>query len=239
MEILSQLSAVDMMTLTMSGLGLVGGVISTVITMNAKHYEDQRQLRMTVGDFAQKILALRAEDDMLNIKALRGEERTEEFNLARANNLRSQKTLARLMMDALDDLKRPASPTEYELLGSALTVNGDNTGDKFWRLAINRTKDAPGKLSILYQYAYTLVRYGREADGEKVFQEALGLAGNDPVQEGYTHQTRGQALHALRKMPEAGQAFDRAHACYSRIAAPGVRDSYLQVLASARQTLGV
>lgn len=239
MDFFSQLTTVDMATLFMSGLGLMGGVISTLITMNAKHYEDQRQLRMTVGDFAQKILALRAEDDMLNIKALRGEERTEEFNLARANNLRSQKTLARLMMDVLEDLKRPASPTEYELLGAALTVNGDPTGDKFWRLAISRTKDAPGKLSILYQYAYTLVRYGREPDGEKVFQEALALAGNDPVQEGYTHQTRGQALHALRKLTEAGQAFDRAESCYARITAPGVRDSYLQVLASARQTLGV
>lgn len=239
MDVLSQLSTVDVMTLTMSGLGLVGGVISTLITMNAKHYEDQRQLRMTVGDFAQKILNLRAEDDMLNIKALRGEERTEEFNLARANNLRSQKTLARLMMDALDDLKRPASPTEYELLGSALTVNGDNAGDKYWRLAINRTKDAPGKLGVLYQYAYMLVRYGRESDGEKVFQEALGLAANDPVQEGYTHQTRGQALHAIRRLPEASQAFDRAQNCYVRIEAEGVRNSYLQVLSSARQTLGV
>lgn len=236
---LSQLTAVDMATLSMSALALVGGAISTLITMNAKYYEDQRQLRMTVGDLAQKILALRAEDDLLNVKALRGEQRNEEFALAHANNLRSQKTLARLMMDALEELKHPASPTEYELLGSALTVNGDVAGDKYWRLAIARTADTAGKRAIINQFAYALIRYGREADGERAFKEALALAGGDPIHEGYTHETRARALHAVRKLPEASAAFDEADRCYLRIAEPGTRDWCRQALASARATVGL
>jgi hypothetical protein len=239
MEFLTQLSAVDMATLTMSAVGLIGGVISTLITMNAKHYEDQRQLRMSVGDFAQKILALRAEDDLLNVKALRREERNEEFVLAHANNLRSQKTLARLMMDLLDELKRPASPTEYELLASALTVNGDPAGDKYWRLAIARTADVAGKRAIIIQFAYALMRHGREADGERAFKEALASTGGDPIQEGYIHETRARALHAIRKLPEARAAFDEADAIYQRIAEPGTRTLCRESLASARETVGL
>ena len=35
MNFLSQLSVVDMATLTMSAVGLIGGIMSTLITMNA------------------------------------------------------------------------------------------------------------------------------------------------------------------------------------------------------------
>ena len=239
MNFLSQLSVVDMATLTMSAVGLIGGIMSTLITMNAKYYEDQRQLRMGVGDFAQKILALRAEDELLNVKALRREERNEEFALAHANNLRSQKTLARLMMDLLEELKRPASPTEYELLGSALTANGDPAGDKYWRLAIARTTDVPGKRAIINQFAYALVRHGREADGERAFAEALASTGGDPVQEGFVHETRGRALHAIRKLPDAKAAFDKADAAYMRIPDEGARQIWRESLASARATVGL
>lgn len=239
MEFLSQLTVVDVATLSMSALALVGGAISTVMTMNAKHYEDQRQLRMVVGDLAQKILALRAEDDLLNVKALRGEARNEEFALAHANNLRSQKTLARLMIDTLRELKCPASATEYELLGSALTVNGDPAGDKYWRLAIARTTDTPGKRAVINQFAYALIRYGREADGERSFKEALVLADGDPIHEGYAHETRARALHAIRRLAEASAAFDEADVCYGRIVDPGTRDWCRQALASARATVGL
>jgi len=239
MAFLTELSAADMASLTMSAVGLIGGVISTMITMNAKRYEDQRQLRMSVGDFAQKILALRAEDELLNVKALRREERNEEFVLAHANNLRSQKTLARLMMDLLEELKRPASPTEYELLGSALTANGDAAGDKYWRLAIARTADVPGKRAIINQFAYALVRNGREADGERAFKEALSTAGGDPVQEGFIHETRARALHAIRRLAEARAAFDQADAAYTRFADEGARQVWRESLASARATVGL
>lgn len=239
MEFLSQLSVVDMATLTMSAIGLIGGVVSTMITMNAKYYEDQRQLRMSVGDFAQKILALRAEDELLNVKALRREERNEEFVLAHANNLRSQKTLARLMMDLLEELKRPASPTEYELLGSALTVNGDPAGDKYWRLAIARTADIAGKRAIINQFAYALVRHGRQEDGERAFKEALATTAGDPVQEGYVHESRARALHAIRKLADAKAAFDQADAAYTRIADEGTRQICRESLASARATVGL
>jgi len=239
MAFLTELSAADMASLTMSAVGLIGGVISTMITMNAKRYEDQRQLRMSVGDFAQKILALRAEDELLNVKALRREERNEEFVLAHANNLRSQKTLARLMMDLLEELKRPASPTEYELLGSALTANGDAAGDKYWRLAIARTADVSGKRAIINQFAYALVRNGREADGERAFKEALSTAGGDPVQEGFIHETRARALHAIRRLAEARAAFDQADAAYTRFADEGARQVWRESLASARATVGL
>jgi hypothetical protein len=239
MEFLSQLTAVDVATLSMSALALIGGAISTVITTNAKYYEDQRQLRMVVGDLAQKILALRAEDDLLNVKALRNEIRTEEFALAHANNLRSQKTLARLMMDTLEQLKHPASPTEYELLGSALTANSDAAGDKYWRLAIARTTDTPGKRAIINQFAYALIRYGRHPEGERAFKEAVALAGGDPIHEGYAHETRARALHAARRLDEASAAFDEADASYGRIVDPGTRDWCRQALASARATVGL
>ena len=239
MELFSQLSTVDAVTLGMSALGLFGGVVSTVITMNAKYYEDQRQLRMTVGDLTQKLLVLRGEDELLNVKALRGEERSEEFALAHANNLRTQNALARLMVDALDLLKRSASSVEYEILATTLTTNGDRSADKYWRLAMGRAREIADRRATLVQYAYALVRFGREVEGEARFEEAMGMAIGDPVQEGYITETRGRALHAIRKAQEARAAFDKAQACYLRIPDEGTRDLCVNALKSARATVGL
>lgn len=239
MEFLSQLTVVDMATLSMSALALVGGVISTAITLNAKFYEDQRQLRMTAGDLTQKLLTLRAEEQLLNIKALRRQEGIEEFTAARDNNMKSQHTLARLMMDTLQELKRPATAAEYEVLAAALTSNGDTAGDKYWRLAIAKTTNPVVKRGVIIQFAYALTRYGRQDDGEIAFKEALTLAGGDPYGEGHTHETRARALHAALKPVEAKAAFEAAETCYSRIADPVTRDVCRKAVASARATVGV
>jgi hypothetical protein len=239
MEFLSELTVVDVATLSMSALALVGGAISTAITLNAKHYEDQRQLRMTAGDLTQKLLTLRAEEQLLNIRALRQQEGIEEFTSARDNNMKSQHTLARLMMDTLEELKRPATAAEYEVLATALTNNGDPAGDRYWRLAIARTTNPVVKRGIIIQFAYSLTRYGRQADGERAFKEALALAGGDPYGEGHTHETRARALHAALKPVEAKAAFEEADACYQRIADPVARDLCRKALASARTTVGV
>jgi tetratricopeptide (TPR) repeat protein len=237
-EFLAQLKPSDIASLTMSTLALTAGAISTLITMNAKRYEDQRQLRMTVGDLTQKILALRGEEEQLNIKTLKKKEGIEEFIAARGYNMKTQHALARLAVDALTELKRPATATEYEVLALALTANNDPAGDRFWRLAMERTSDATALLSLRGQRAYALIKNGREAEGEQVFKEALASV-THPVQIGYVHETRGKALHAAGKPNDARAAFDQAAASYAELTPPAVRDSYLLNLASARTTLGL
>lgn len=154
MRFLSQMTPTEMLTLFISALGLMGGIISTLITLSAKRYEDQRQLRTMIGDFTQKLVALRSGDDLLQLKTLRGQEHIEEINLARANNIRSQKTLARMMVDALESFKRPVSPIEYEVLGYALTTAGEKSGDRYWRLAAERTRDPTDTVSLLSLFAF-------------------------------------------------------------------------------------
>lgn len=239
MSILSELSATDAASLAMSALGLFAGTLSTFITMNSKYYEDQRQMRTTVGDLAQKILALRGEEELLNVKALRGEERTEEFVTARNNNLRTQLALARLMVDVLNELKRPASAPEYEVLANVLTTNGDPSDNRYWRMAIARSTEKAARLTILAQYAYAKIRFGRQPEGEQIFIEAQALAKGEPVHEGFVHEARAKALHAIRKLADSSSAFDAADAAYRQIQEEGARDTFLQTLASARKTLGL
>jgi tetratricopeptide (TPR) repeat protein len=237
-ELLAQLRPSDIASLLMSILALTTGAISTFITMSAKRYEDQRQLRMTVGDLAQKILALRAEEEQLNIKTLRKKEGIEEFIAARGYNRKTQHALAKLAIDALDELKRSATATEYEVLALALTANNDPAGDRYWRLAIDRTTDPTALLSLRGQRAYALIGAGRESEGEQVFKEALAAV-THPVQIGYVHETRGKALHAIGKHKDSIAAFDQAAANYAQLVEPAVRETYLQNLASARATLGL
>lgn len=239
MNLPPDITTTDVASLIMSALGLFAGALSTYIAMNAKYYEDQRQLRTTVGDLAQKMLALRGDEELLNVKALRGEERTEEFATARANNLRTQLALARLMMDMLNDLRRPASAPEYEVLANVLTTNGDPTDNRYWRLAIARSSEKAARLAILAQYGFAKIRFGRQPDGEQIFLEALAMAKGEPVHEGYVHEARGKALHAIRKLADSAAAFNAAEAAYRQIQDEGARDTFLQTLASARKTLGL
>lgn len=239
LEFLAKLSAVDMMTISMSAMGLAGGVISTIITMNAKYYEDQRQLRMTVGDLAQKILALRADAELLNIKALKKQEGMEEFVAAHGHNLRTQLTLARLMIDALDQMKRQATATEYEVLAAALTANGDPAADKYWAVAVKQTSNPTARLLLMCQHAYALMRQGREADSERIFAHALAAAKESPYYEGYVHEAEAKALHGIHRHEAAHAAFDRAKASYLTMPDIGARQAALQALASARSTVGL
>ncbi len=237
MPFLPNMTSNETLTLFISTLGLMGGIISTLITLSAKRYEDQRQLRTLIGDFTQKLVALRSEDDLLQLKILRGQGHIEEINLARSSNIRSQKTLARMMVDALESFKRPASPIEYEVLGYALTTVGEKSGDRYWRLAAERTRDPTEAVSLLSLFAFSLFRAGRVADGEDVFREAFAKATGEPMHEGYVHQIRGQALHALRNLDDARTAFDRADASYAKITSPGLRDYHRANNTSARKTL--
>ena len=239
LELLAKLEPADVASLVMSALALMAGAISTFITVNAKRYEDQRQVRITVGDLAQKILALRGEDELLNVRALRGDEGTQEFIAARNANLRTQQTLVRLMIDMLNDLKRPASAAEYEVLAYALTSGGDATGDKYWRLAFNRSVGKPARIGILSQHAYAKIRFGAPADGERIFAEALDLARNEPAHEGYVHESRGKALHSIGRLNEAAAAFADAQTAFQRIPDEGTRAGYLKNLNSARAMLGL
>lgn len=238
-EFLAKLEPADVASLCMSALALMAGALSTFITLNAKRYEDQRQVRITVGDLAQKILALRGEDELLNVKALQGQEGTQEFIAARNANIRTQQTLVRLMIDMLADLKRPASAVEYEVLAYALTSSGEAAGDKYWRLAFDRSTGKAARVGILSQHAYTKMRFVNPADGERLFAQALDLVRNEPVHEGYVHESRGKALHAIGRLDEATAAFAEAEAAFRRIPDEGTRTGYLRNLDSARTMLGL
>lgn len=207
----------DIWTVSVSSIALIVSLISVVLTLRQKKYENERTIRNQLTDTISKLIALSIENQRNRGLGVEGD----IINLNRIFNSQ-RRYLVEQSIYLMEKIEKLVTDVEYNIIAIALATTGDTEkANLYYSKCVDTSPNDTYKLYNTRGYARFLFNNVNHEAGRRKYQEALenNLPDNDRYryERGDTYLMWAEIEYDHGYKEESKRLFDRAESIFNSI----------------------